>query len=115
MPEFWIKSGDALPVIQGTCIGADGTAVNLSAVGTVLFNMMHKHTGSVVISGGAGTVVAAATGVVKYAWGTADTLSAGPGEYLGEFACNFGGGTWQTFPNGGTAHYIDIFIPGQIA
>lgn len=113
MPEFWIKSGDSLPVIQGTCIGADGSAVALTNVGTVLFNMMNKHTGSVVISGGTGSVVDAATGVVKYGWGTADT--ANPGEYLGEFPVNFPHGTWQTFPNGGTAKYIDIHIPGQIA
>ncbi len=84
-------------------------AVNLTTAGSALFNMRNTG-GSVYISRGSATITSAATGVVTYSWGTADTRTAG--NYEAEIEIVWANGTVETFPNDS---YWDITVVDDIA
>lgn len=79
-PDFSLRKGDLLPVLQLTCEYDDGTPVNLTSATSVVLNMILSGETTKKISGVAVTVVTAATGEVSYAWTGTDTDT--PGDYL---------------------------------
>lgn len=95
MADATIKAGDTRPSLAATL--EDGAGAPVSLIGaTVRFRMKPVGGGATVVDAGA-TVVAAASGSVRYDWQAADTATAGL--YLGEFEADFGAGQVQTFPN----------------
>lgn len=98
MADITIKQGDRLPLLARQFL-TDGVATNLTGA-TVTFNLWNAATGAQVITNGACTLTAAATGNVEYAWTLADaTLPAG--FYLGSFTATFSGPKLLTAPNNG--------------
>ncbi len=84
-------------------------AVNLTTAGSAFFNMRSSG-GSVYISRGSVTITTAATGIVTYNWGTADTRTAG--DYSAEIEIVWANGTVETFPNDS---YWDVVVWDDIA
>jgi hypothetical protein len=99
MADVTIKRGDRLPTLARQFL-TDGAATNLTGA-TVVFNMWNASSGTQVITDGACTVTAAATGNVEYAWTATDaTLDAG--FYLASFTATFTSPTRAlTAPNNG--------------
>jgi hypothetical protein len=93
---FQIKRNDLLPEIVATCLDADGAPVDLTGATGVEFHMKAAEAGSPKVDA-AGTIVDAATGVVKYSWTGSDTDTAGT--YSAEFEVMFTGSKQMTFPN----------------
>lgn len=108
-PVFFIKEGDRLPNITGTVRDGDGEIVILTGC-TVKFIMSRTPGGTPVINAAAALIALGVTGRVTYAWGAADTTTAGT--FYGEFEITFPGGLLETFPNGG---YITIIIGTDLA
>lgn len=104
LKRFPLVAGDRLPEITATVRDAAGAAVSLVGA-TVAFFMADKETGTVKIDGAAATVVDAAGGQVKYAWGATDTTTAG--EYRARFRVTFGDGRKMHAPNYG---YVFVTI-----
>lgn len=96
IPTFYIKKGDLLPAIQATLKATDGTALNLTGA-TVAFKMKLREAANPKVNA-AGTVVDAATGVVKYVWQGTDTDTVGV--YDAEWILTFSGNK-QTVPSNG--------------
>lgn len=93
--DFYIKKDDRLPEIQAVLKDAENTVVNLSGA-TVRFIMSSKLDGSVKVDEPA-SVVDAAQGLVKYAWASADTDTAGT--FNAEWEVTFADNRSETFPN----------------
>lgn len=105
MADVTIRKGDRLPQLARQFL-LDGVAVNLTGA-TVTFDMWNAATGTQVITNGACTVTAAATGDVKYEWSATDaTLNSGV--YLAAFTATFSGPKTLTAPNNGMI-VVEIF------
>ncbi len=91
---FYIKEGDRLPYYTATLQDENGDAVNITGNTGVTFRF---RSGQTLISG-AGVVVSASAGTVRYEWGASDTLI--PGQYDVEVVVAYAGGN-QTFPSAG--------------
>jgi hypothetical protein len=94
-PDYTIKQGDTLPLLQATLTDSNG-AVNLSGAASVRFRMVSADTGAVTVDALA-QIADPLNGIVSYAWTPSDTSTAG--EYLAEFLVTFGNGTVEHFPN----------------
>lgn len=97
---FRIKRGDRLPVLPVICLDADGNAVDLSTATSVRFHMRPVGSSTVKVNTAATPDPDQVTnkGKVTYAWGAADTDTAGP--FWGEIEAVFPGTLPMTFPNG---------------
>ncbi len=89
---------------------ATEAAVNLTTAGSVVFNM-RSHGGTAVrVNRGSATITSAAQGEVTYAWGTADTATAGT--YDAEVEVIWGDGKSQTYPSDS---YFSVIVVDDIA
>lgn len=105
---FYIKQGDRSPGLGAFCRFADGTAQDLTAC-TVVFSMRKRGTTTAKVSAASAVIVAAATGEVRYDWGTTDTDT--NGTYDAEFEVTLGSGRKITFPNDG---YLTVEVTDDI-
>lgn len=115
---FEIKQGDRRPlfvVVLKDDIGEPSESiVNLTTAGTAVFNMRAADGGAVKVSRGAATITNAAGGEVTYAWGTADTNTAG--EFEAEVEIIWNDGKPETFPGGPAGgSYWEVTITDDIA
>jgi hypothetical protein len=98
---FEIKQNDLRPLFVVSLadnIGEpDEEVVNLTTAGTVVFNMRSSG-GAVKVSRGTCSITDAANGEVTYAWGTADTNTAGA--YEAEVEVLWNDAKPETFPGG---------------
>jgi hypothetical protein len=94
---FTIKKGDLRPVIQATLRDAVGV-IDLTNASGVSFVMNYPGGGSNKVNA-AGTIVTAASGIVKYTWTGTDTDTAGTFDC--EWEIDWGGGVPQTVPSEG--------------
>ncbi len=110
---FNIKQNDTAPAFVVALKDDFGetteAAVNLTTASSAVFNMRTTG-GSVVISRGSATITSAATGVVTYNWGTANTATVGG--YEAEIEVIWANGTKESFPNDS---YWDVEIIDDIA
>jgi hypothetical protein len=95
----------------------DEEPVNLTTAGTVVFNMRSSG-GAVKVSRGTCSITDAANGEVTYAWGTADTNTAGA--YEAEVEVLWNDAKPETFPGGpsggdNSTAYWSITIADDIA
>ena len=104
-----MKHNDTSPAIQIDAKDAAGVAKNITGA-TIKFHMRAKGA-SVAKVDAAGSIVAGASGVMKYQWITGDTDTTGTFE--GEFEVTYTDSTIETFPNG--SRYIRIKIAEEIA
>lgn len=95
---FAIKKNDTLPLITVTLKDGADVAIDVSDA-DVTFRM-RKADGTPHIykaSGACDFVTDGTNGQVAYSWSAGDLDT--PGDYLGEFVIDFGGGDLQTCPN----------------
>lgn len=104
---FVIKRNDTSPGMQATLKNGSGTAVDLTGA-TVLMIMRPVGGGKRKISG-ACTLHDAANGIVRYAWVSGDTDTAGL--FNVEFQVTYADSTVETFPNKG---YEQVQIDGDL-
>jgi len=99
-----LKTGDLRPYLRCQIISrATGQPVNVTGA-TVTFSM-RVIGGTNVINEAAGAVEAGDDGIIRYAWQTSDTATAG--SYQGEFFVDAGSGNKFSVPQDG---YISIVI-----
>jgi Rib/alpha/Esp surface antigen-like repeat protein len=96
MAAFIIKKGDRRPSYSVTLTNSSGTAYDITGATGVTFRF--KSGTSATISG-AGVIVSASAGTVRYDWGASDTQTAG--QYSTEVVVTYNDGTLQTFPSDG--------------
>ncbi len=99
MPTYTVKKRDTAPVVTDTLEDEDGVAVNLTGA-SVVFHMTDWSRSTVVINGaatGANGGALGSSGVVEYAWQSADVATAGL--YRAEWQVTFGNGKVETWPN----------------
>ena len=104
----YMKQNDTLPAIIAQLVDADGSIPDLTGA-AVKFIMRLRSGGAAKVNASA-TIIAAATGDVKYSWSAADTDTVG--DYEGEFEVTFSGGAIQTYPN---SMYFLIKVVDDIA
>jgi len=95
---FDIKQNDTKPDLQVTLKDGAGAAVDVTGA-TVRFSMRNQLTKALKVNEQAVTLVTAASGVVKYVWGTLAGDNDTPGLYDAEFEVTYSGGAIETFPN----------------
>jgi len=113
---FEIKQGDQRPlfvvVLKDDFGEPTETIVDLTAATGAVFNMRLVG-GAVKVNRGSATITNAAGGEVTYAWGTADTDTAG--DYQAEVEIAWNDGKPETFPGGPSGgSYWDIVITDDI-
>src|SRR6056300_138460 len=106
---FYIKQNDTAPSIEAVLTDANGRARSMANASAIKFNMSTEN-GTNIISGGAGAVVNASKGIVKYDWQAGDTSNTGI--HTAEFEIEYTNGTSETFPNTG---YIKVIIREELA
>lgn len=99
-PDFYIKRGDTLPIIQGTLVDADDEPIDLTNA-DVRFKMrpVPPNKGGN-INEEATVVGTASEGVARYTWQAGD-LDDIDGDFWGEFEATLQGGGVVTCPNDG--------------
>lgn len=110
-PDFTIKRGDRLPVLEAVCIDKDtdpDTPVDLTSAASVKFIMRKQGSSTTKVSATA-TFGNRPDGEVYYEWAANDTDTAG--DFDGEFELTWSDGKVQTFPNNG---HIRIKIRGDL-
>lgn len=100
---FIIKQYNTIPSLEATLVDYLGQPVPLMGA-TVEFAMRSQNDPSLVISGVA-SVVDAAAGKVSYQWNSYDTNT--DGAFIGEFIVTHSSGGTESFPNG---DYIKIHV-----
>jgi hypothetical protein len=95
MATFIIKQNDTSPSIVATLTDINGTAINVTGA-SVRFHMKNMSNNSLIIDQSA-TIVTAASGIVRYAWQSADTQKTGL--YSCEFEVTYTDNSIETFPN----------------
>lgn len=105
MSLFTIKQGDRLPALTAVLRDTEGP-VDLSAATAVALLMRLTGSTTPLTLTGTTSIVDAAAGEVRHAWGAGDTTA--PGVYEAEWEVTFPGGT-MTFPSSGwdTIHIYD--------
>ena len=106
MSKFWIREGDALPVIKNVIVDATGAIVDLTNAQSVALEMRKASDGSVFATHTGAMPAPKTGGVVQYTWLVADTLNKA-GEYLCHWIVTWSGGDVQSFP---TDTAIDVVI-----
>ena len=107
--SFYIKQNDTAPSIEVVLTDANGRAKSMTNASTVRFNMSTEN-GTNIISGGIGTIVNAAKGIVAYPWQAGDTSNVGI--HNAEFEITYVNGQVETFPNSG---YIRVIVKSELA
>jgi hypothetical protein len=107
---FVVKEGDRLPSLEATLQDEDGMAVDLTTASSVSFSMRDMFTGTIIINLGSAVIVTAASGAVRYDWGTSDTTTIGT--YEAEFKVTWNSGKVSRYPANG---YLTIQIMDAIA
>lgn len=115
---FEIKQHDQRPlfvaILKDNYGESNEAAVDLTTATGMVFNMKQVGGSAVKISRGNGTITNAAAGEVTYAWGTADTDTAGT--YNAEVEIAWADGKPETFPGGPSGgNYWEIVITPDIA
>lgn len=115
---FEIKQNDRRPlfvvVLKDDFGETSESIVNLTTATSAVFNMRDATSGTVKVSRGSATISNAAGGEVTYAWGTADTATAG--DYVAEVEITWNDGKPETFPGGPAGgSYWEITITDDIA
>jgi len=95
MATFVIKQNDTSPSIEATLTDINGSAVNIAS-SSVRFHMKNMSNNTLIVDQAA-TIVNAASGIVRYAWQSADTQK--PGLYNCEFEVTYSDNSIETFPN----------------
>ena len=106
---FYIKQNDPAPAIEAVLTDARGRARTMANALAIKFHMSTEQ-GTSIITNGAGAVVNATKGIVKYDWQAGDT--ANTGMHNAEFEVEYINGTSETFPNTG---YIKVIIKDELA
>lgn len=104
--KFWIREGDALPVISSVLVNADGSLVDLTNATSVALEMRSLTDGSVFATHTGSMPAPRTSGKVQYAWSAVDTTG-NAGEYAGHWIVTWTGGDPQSFP---TDTAIEIII-----
>jgi hypothetical protein len=104
--RFWIREGDALPVIKSVIIDSQGAAVDLTTATGVVLEMRNPSDGTVFATHTGAFEVPRTSGGVKYQWSSVDTTG-NAGEYAGHWVITWTGGALQSFP---TDSAFDIII-----
>jgi len=99
--KFYIKQNDTTPSLTAS-LTQDGSIVDLTDA-TVKFHMSDTVNAAAVVAG-------ALTGVVRYDWVAADTVT--KGSFPAEFEVTFPDGRIETFPNSG---YGTVDIQAELA
>lgn len=111
LPDFTIKQGDSVPILQCT-LSAGGVAQDLTGA-TVTFSMrLSGYTGVApgsVLNQPATVLSPATNGVVTFAFTSAQTAL--PGTYEGEFHVTFASGAKGTWPDPGK---LAIVVEGRV-
>ena len=114
MATFSIKQFDRRPLFVAVLKDDFGepteAIVDLTTATAAVFNMRESVSGTVKITRGSATISNPVGGEVTYAWGTADTNTAG--EFQAEIEITWGDGKPETFPNN---DYWTISIVDDIA
>lgn len=107
MSTFTMKKGDTLPVLLVTLQDGTPAAINVSGSSSITFRMRKTDAAAHVykVNKAAAFNTDGIDGKVKVALTAAETDT--PGDYLGEFVINWGGGNFQTAPSDG---YVAISI-----
>lgn len=77
MADFYLRTGDVLPVLQATLQDANGNIIDLTTAVSVKFRMEQPGDGAAPVVNAAATVLVAQEGSVEYQWQPADTANAG--------------------------------------
>jgi len=105
---FYIKQNDTSPAMLVTLQDGSGTAVDLSGA-SVRFHMYTQDRSTEVVDAAA-NLVTPASGVVRYDWDAADTITSGT--FIAEFEVTYADSTVETFPN---LNYIKVQITKELA
>ena len=105
---FTIKQGDILPKLRATLKDGTGAVIDLTLATSVRL-IVKNYAGQEVVNANTTIVSPPTSGIVEYAWITANTATAG--SFRGEFEINFSTGQVQTVPNDS---YITIQIIPQL-
>jgi hypothetical protein len=96
--DFYIKSGDVLPVLATSLTDALGDPIDLTQAIGVQFLMAAEGSQNLAVNASALVTGLPADGTVQYIWAPGDTNI--PGNYLASFQVSYPGGV-QTFPSDG--------------
>lgn len=107
-PDFPIRQGNLLPLLDFQLLNQDGTAPDLTGL-TVTFTMRPVAGCGGPIVSGAAAIIDAKGGFVEYTWQARDTDV--PGLYIGEFTTVIGGKP-LSFPNQG---YVLVRVTPKVA
>jgi len=107
MADFYIKTGNQLPVLSAALTDATGQPMDLTDC-TVQFRMRQAVHSTPAVNAPA-SITDAANGKVQYAWTSEDTATAGT--YIAEFVITNGSGQTSTSPNSG---YISVQITQSV-
>lgn len=98
---FYIKKGDRAPSVEATLRRGDRTAIDLTSVTSINFQMGELDNSAVIVDAEAGTV--------RYDWGSDETDT--PGVFNAEFKILWNDGREQTVPN---RSHIKVYITEDV-
>lgn len=110
---FYTKRNSTARPIRATLKNPDGSAVDLSPVGTAVLFVMKSRTAAdddpEKVRASASIVSPASSGVVQYQWVAGDVNTAG--QFNAEWQVNWSGGLVETFPSRG---YNTVLIEADL-
>lgn len=109
----YYKKGSRLPVYERQLLDDLGQPYSLAGIVSLTFYLKARGQADNVapkVNGAAATIVDAATGTVRYAWGATDLDTVG--RFRVEWHANFGGGLLLKFPAPG---YDEVVVEEDLA
>ena len=106
---FFIKQNDTAPTLEAALTDSNGRRRDMTQASTVRFHMKDEN-GNALVTGGTGSIINAAKGIIAYDWQAGDT--ANTGTHSAEFEVTYNNGQVETFPNTG---YIKVIIKDELA